>query len=85
MYEDFVRFMDLDEDGRRVYFEEHKARLDVMSPEERKPVSYTHLIWYLRQHPKVMNLPWIEKIRRADRDNTIDVYISDDHEDVRCV
>ena len=36
MYEDFVRFMDLDEDGRRVYFEEHKARLDVMSPEERK-------------------------------------------------
>ena len=39
-------------------------------------------IWYLRQHPKVMNLPWVEKIRRADRDNTIDVYISDDHEDV---
>ena len=39
-------------------------------------------IWYLRQHPKVMNLPWIEKIRRADRDNTIDVYISEDHEDV---
>ena len=33
-------------------------------------------IWFLRQHPKVMNLPWIEKIRRADRDNTIDVYIS---------
>ena len=32
-------------------------------------------IWYLRQHPKVMNLPWVEKIRRADRDNTIDVYI----------
>ena len=39
-------------------------------------------IWYLRQHPKVMNLPWIEKIRRADRDNTIDVYISDDYNDV---
>ena len=39
-------------------------------------------IWYLRQHPKVLNLPWIEKIRRADRDNTIDVYISDDHDDV---
>lgn len=39
-------------------------------------------IWYLRQHPKVMNLPWVEKIRRADRDNTIDIYISDDHEDV---
>ena len=39
-------------------------------------------IWWLRQHPKVMNLPWVEKIRRADRDNTIDVYISDDYEDV---
>ena len=37
-------------------------------------------IWYLRQHPKVMNLPWIEKIRRADRDNTIDIYISEDYE-----
>ncbi len=39
-------------------------------------------IWWLRQHPKVMALPWVEKIRRADRDNTIDVYISDDYEDV---
>ena len=39
-------------------------------------------IWWLRQHPKVMNLPWVEKIRRADRDNTIDLYISDDYEDV---
>ena len=39
-------------------------------------------IWFLRQHPKVMNLPWIEKIRRADRDNTIDVYISEDYDDV---
>ncbi len=39
-------------------------------------------IWWLRQHPKVLNLPWIEKIRRADRDNTIDVYISDDYDDV---
>ena len=39
-------------------------------------------IWYLRQHPKVLNLPWVEKIRRADRDNTIDVYISDEHDDV---
>jgi len=39
-------------------------------------------IWWLRQHPKVMNLPFKEGIRRADRDNTIDVYISDDHEDV---
>ena len=39
-------------------------------------------IWYLRQHPKVMNLQFKEGIKRADRDNTIDVYISDDHEDV---
>ena len=39
-------------------------------------------IWYLRQHPKVMNLPFIDGIRRPDRDNTIDVYISDDYEDV---
>ncbi len=39
-------------------------------------------IWYLRQHPKVMNLPFVEKIRRADRDNTIDIYISDDYMDV---
>ncbi|MCI6251701.1 MAG: phosphoribosylaminoimidazolecarboxamide formyltransferase [Bacteroidales bacterium] len=39
-------------------------------------------IWWLRQHPKVINLPWVEKIRRADRDNTIDVYISDEHDDV---
>ena len=39
-------------------------------------------IWYLRQHPKVMNLPFKEGIKRADRDNTIDVYISDDHDDV---
>ena len=39
-------------------------------------------IWWLRQHPKGMNLPWVEKIRRADRDNTIDIYISEDHDDV---
>ena len=39
-------------------------------------------IWWLRQHPKVMNLPFVDGIRRADRDNTIDVYISEDHEDV---
>lgn len=39
-------------------------------------------IWWLRQHPKVMNLPFVEGIRRADRDNTIDVYISDDYDDV---
>ena len=39
-------------------------------------------IWWLRQHPKVMALPFVEGIRRADRDNTIDIYISDDHDDV---
>ncbi|MBQ2195749.1 MAG: phosphoribosylaminoimidazolecarboxamide formyltransferase [Prevotella sp.] len=39
-------------------------------------------IWWLRQHPKVMALPFVDGIRRADRDNTIDVYISDDHDDV---
>ena len=39
-------------------------------------------IWWLRQHPKVMNLPFVDNIRRADRDNTIDIYISDDHDDV---
>lgn len=39
-------------------------------------------IWWLRQHPKVMKLPFVEKIRRADRDNTIDIYISEDYMDV---
>lgn len=39
-------------------------------------------IWWLRQHPRVMSLPWKEGIRRADRDNTIDIYISEDHDDV---
>ena len=39
-------------------------------------------IWWLRQHPKVMNLPFIDNIRRADRDNTLDVYIPEDHDDV---
>ncbi|MBR5441137.1 MAG: phosphoribosylaminoimidazolecarboxamide formyltransferase [Prevotella sp.] len=39
-------------------------------------------IWWLRQHPKVMALPFVDGIRRADRDNTIDIYISDDHDDV---
>ncbi len=38
--------------------------------------------WWLRQCPKVMNLPFKEGIRRADRDNTIDVYISEEHDDV---
>jgi AICAR transformylase/IMP cyclohydrolase PurH len=39
-------------------------------------------IWYLRQHEKVLNLPFKAGIRRPDRDNTIDVYISDDYMDV---
>ena len=39
-------------------------------------------IWWLRQHPKVMALPFVDGIRRADRDNTIDIYISEDHDDV---
>ena len=38
--------------------------------------------WYLRQHPRVLALPFREDIRRPDRDNTIDVYISDDSMDV---
>jgi len=38
--------------------------------------------WYLRQHKKVLELPFKPGIRRADRDNTIDVYISDDYMDV---
>ncbi len=38
--------------------------------------------WFLRQHPKVLQLPFKEKIGRADRDNTIDVYMSDDYMDV---
>lgn len=38
--------------------------------------------WYLRQCPKVMELPFKPGIRRADRDNTIDLYISDDYNDV---
>lgn len=38
--------------------------------------------WYLRQHKKVLGLPFKAGLRRADRDNTIDVYISDDYEDV---
>ncbi|MBO5955707.1 MAG: phosphoribosylaminoimidazolecarboxamide formyltransferase [Clostridia bacterium] len=39
-------------------------------------------IWHLRQHEKVLNLPFLDSIGRPDRDNTIDVYISDDDEDV---
>ena len=38
--------------------------------------------WWLRQCPKVMNLPFKKGIRRADRDNTINIYISDEYEDV---
>ena len=39
-------------------------------------------IWWLRQHPKVLALPFVDGIRRPDRDNAIDIYISDEHEDV---
>jgi len=39
--------------------------------------------WHLRQHPKVLNLPFLDEIRRPDRDNCIDLYISNDYsEDV---
>lgn len=38
--------------------------------------------WYLRQHPKVLGLKFADGIRRPNRDNTIDVYISDEHDDV---
>ena len=38
--------------------------------------------WLLRQHPKVLSLPFVDGIRRPDRDNAIDVYISDEYEDV---
>ena len=38
--------------------------------------------WWLRQHPKVMALPFIDGIRRADRDNTIDLYIGPEADDV---
>ena len=39
-------------------------------------------IWHLRQHEKVLNLPFRDSVKRPDRDNAIDVYISDDYEDV---
>ena len=38
--------------------------------------------WYLRQHPKVLGLQFVDGIRRPNRDNAIDVYISDEYEDV---
>ena len=39
-------------------------------------------IWYLRQHPQTLNLPFKSDIKRPDRDNTIDVYVSEDYNDV---
>ena len=39
-------------------------------------------IWWLRQHPKVLSLQFVDGIRRPDRDNAIDIYISDEHDDV---
>lgn len=41
-------------------------------------------VWWLRQHPKVLSLQFVDKIRRPDRDNTIDNYISDEWEDLLC-
>ena len=38
--------------------------------------------WWMRQNPKVLNLPFRKDIKRPDRDNTIDVYIGDEYEDV---
>lgn len=38
--------------------------------------------WHLRQHPRVLNLPFKEDVRRPDRDNAIDVYLSEDYLDV---
>ena len=38
--------------------------------------------WYLRQNPRVLDLPFLDDIRRPDRDNAIDVYLSDEYEDV---
>ena len=39
-------------------------------------------VWFLRQNPKVLALPFKDGLKRADRDNAIDVYISDDYDDV---
>ena len=39
-------------------------------------------VWFMRSHPKVLALPFKPELRRPDRDNTIDVYISDDYLDV---
>ena len=38
--------------------------------------------WYLRQHPKVLGLQFVDNIRRPDRDNAIDIYTSDEYEDL---
>ena len=38
--------------------------------------------WFLRQNPKVLNLPFRDDVRRADRDNAIDLYIGEDYMDV---
>ena len=63
----------LDDDA---LFENMPTQNKTFTPEAKRD-----LMW-LRQHPKVMNLPFVDNIRRADRDNTIDVYISEDHDDV---
>ena len=39
-------------------------------------------LWHLRQHPKVLALPFKDEVRRPDRDNAIDVYLSDEYDDV---
>ncbi|MDE7239636.1 MAG: phosphoribosylaminoimidazolecarboxamide formyltransferase [Lachnospiraceae bacterium] len=38
--------------------------------------------WFLRQNPKVLNLSFVDDIKRADRDNSIDLYIGDEYEDI---
>lgn len=38
--------------------------------------------WYLRQHPKALGLQFVDGIRRPDRDNAIDIYLSDEYEDI---
>lgn len=38
--------------------------------------------WFMRQHPKVLSLQFVDKIKRADRDNAIDVYIGEEYKDV---
>lgn len=37
-------------------------------------------LWFLRRHPKVLGLKWKEGLRKVDKDNTIDIYISEDHD-----